>query len=157
MKKDKMLGKNRIEDVRWLCSLSKSELDVLVSLKKLAIRAQYSILKNKRTRKVSIIKRKSLSKKVDLKMLRDLSFVLMQVVKERLDDNAQIGELRVESSNLAKYEINKEFREMGAQELMGYIRPDRKKKRIFKLFGIEDVVIKKKRRVSNGRKTVAID
>ncbi|GKA22592.1 zinc finger BED domain-containing protein RICESLEEPER 2 [Tanacetum coccineum] len=34
---DEMIGKNWIQDIRWLCSLSESELDLLISLKKMAI------------------------------------------------------------------------------------------------------------------------
>ncbi|MFS7952567.1 hypothetical protein Hanom_Chr07g00608411 [Helianthus anomalus] len=156
MKKNGMLGKNRTEDIRWLCSLSNSELDILISLRKMATRRQSSILKKKGARKASVIKHKSFSKKFDLKMLRDLSFVLMQVVKERLVDVTQMAGLHVDNSNLAKYEISEEFREMGVEELMAYIHPD-KKKRISKLFGIDDSVRRKKRRLGSGKKTITID
>ncbi|PWA64693.1 Spc97/Spc98 [Artemisia annua] len=37
MTSDEMIGKNRVEDIRWLCSLSESELDLLISVKKMAI------------------------------------------------------------------------------------------------------------------------
>lgn len=149
MTKDVRLGKHRIEDIRWLCSLSDSELDLVISLKKMANRRQSLILKTKSTQNEPVTSHKSLSKKFDLKMLRDLTFVLMQVVKERLDDITQASGSRVGNSNLIKYEISEEFREMGVEELMAYIRPDRQK-RISKLFGIDDMVTNKKKRARNG-------
>ncbi|KAJ0666947.1 hypothetical protein HanPI659440_Chr17g0672401 [Helianthus annuus] len=149
--KNGKLGKNRIEDIRWLCALSNSELNILISLRKMPTRRQSSILKKKGARKASVIKHKSLSKKFDLKMLKDLSFVLMQGVKERLVDVPQMARL-----HLAKYEISEEVWEMGVEELMAYIHPD-KRKRISKLFGIDDSVRRKKRRLSSGKKTITID
>ncbi|KAI3733177.1 hypothetical protein L1987_64396 [Smallanthus sonchifolius] len=149
-----ILGKHRIEDVRWLCSLSTSELDLVIRLKKMVTRRKSFILKETKSGKKSVIKHKSLSKKFDLKMLRDLTFVLMQVVKERLDDATQTAGSCVDKSNLIKYEIGEEFREMGVKELMAHILPDRKK-RMSKLFGSDDLVAKKKKkkkRVSNGGK-----
>ncbi|KAI3820129.1 hypothetical protein L1987_13987 [Smallanthus sonchifolius] len=125
MKKGRILGKHQIEDVRWLCSLSTSELDLVIRLKKMATRRKSFILKEMKSGKKSVIKHKSLSKKFDLKMLRDLTFGLMQVVKERLDDATQTAGSCVDKSNLIKYEISEEFREMGVKELMAYIRPDR--------------------------------
>ncbi|KAM0032860.1 hypothetical protein Hdeb2414_s0016g00479611 [Helianthus debilis subsp. tardiflorus] len=119
-------------------------------------RRQSSILKKKGARKASVIKHKSLSNRFDLKMLRDLSFVLMQVVKARLVDVPQMAGLHVDNSNLAKYKISEEFWEMGVEELMAYIYPD-KKKRISKLFGIDDSVRRKKRRLSIGKRTITID
>nr|XP_043626448.1 uncharacterized protein LOC122597924 [Erigeron canadensis] len=121
-----MLGDNSIEDVRWLCSLSESELDLLISLKEMAIQ------------RATFIGHKSLSDKFDLKMLRGLSFVLMKVFKEKLgDDNiTQLGEPCVDKSFLVKHEISQEFREMGKEQLMAYIGSD-KKKRISQLFGFD--------------------
>ncbi|KAK1436476.1 hypothetical protein QVD17_02256 [Tagetes erecta] len=149
MTKDGMLGKHRIEDIRWLCSLSESELDLVISLKKMATRRQSLILKKKSTQKEPVTSHKSLSKKFDLKMLRDLTFVLMQVLKEQLADVTQTAGSRVDNSSLIKYEISEEFREMGVEELMAYIRPDRKK-RISMLFGIDDMVTNKNKRARNG-------
>ncbi|CAM8917290.1 unnamed protein product [Rhodiola kirilowii] len=53
-------GNNRIEDVNWLCSLSESELDMLISLKKLVIQ------------RAKVIGNPKLASKIDLKMLRAL-------------------------------------------------------------------------------------
>lgn len=123
-----MLGDNRIEDVRWLCSLSESELDLLISLKEMAIR------------RASFIGHGSLSNKFDLKMLRGLSFVLMQFLNERLGDNPDVAESVsgcLDESSIVKQEISEEFREMGVEELMAHIGSDRKK-RIAELFGDDD-------------------
>ncbi|KAI3719450.1 hypothetical protein L6452_20349 [Arctium lappa] len=148
MPRVEMLGDNRIEDVRWLCSLSESELDLLISLKKMAIR------------RASFIGHGSLSNKFDLKMLRGLSFVLMQFLNERLGDNPDLADSVsgcVDESNIVKQEISEEFQEMGVEELMAYIRSDRKK-RIAKLFGDDDgddLVTGKKKRVDHGRTPLA--
>ncbi|KAK9053800.1 hypothetical protein SSX86_024874 [Deinandra increscens subsp. villosa] len=139
MKKDVMLGNERIEDVRWLCSLSNSELDLVISLKKMATQRNSVILKK--------TSHKFLSKNLNLKMLRDLTFVIMQVVKERLDGVTPVVASGIDRSNVIKHEISDEFRDMGVEELMAYILPD-KKKRISKLFGIDDTVTKKKKSIT---------
>lgn len=133
-----MIGDNRIEDVRWLCSLSESELDLLISLKEMAIR------------RASFIGHESLANNFDLKMLRGLSFVLMQVLKEKLGDIPQMAESIagcVDRLNVVRHEISEEFREMSAEELMAYIGSD-KKKRISELFGDDFVSGKKKKKVA---------
>ncbi|KAJ9563409.1 hypothetical protein OSB04_008569 [Centaurea solstitialis] len=142
MPRVEMLGDNRVEDIRWLCSLSESELDLIISLKEMAIR------------RASIIGHDSLSNKFDLKMLRGLGFVLMQQLNERLGDNPEVAESVsgcVDGSNLVKHEIKEEFREMGVEELMAYIRSDRKK-RIAELLGDDAdddmVTVKKKKNKS---------
>ncbi|KAK3001414.1 hypothetical protein RJ639_020703 [Escallonia herrerae] len=53
----------RIEDVRWLCSLSESELDLLISLKQMVLQ------------RAKAIGHESLAKKFDLKMIRALGSV----------------------------------------------------------------------------------
>nr|KJB66975.1 hypothetical protein B456_010G170900 [Gossypium raimondii] len=58
--KEETLGNTNIEDANWLCSLSESELDLLISLKKLALK------------RASAIGHVQLAKKFDLKMLRAL-------------------------------------------------------------------------------------
>ncbi|KAI3498295.1 hypothetical protein L1887_34067 [Cichorium endivia] len=131
-----MIGDNRIEDVRWLCSLSESELDLLISLKEMAIR------------RASFIGHESLANNFDLKMLRGLSFVLMQVLKEKLGDIPQMAESVagcVDRLNVVRHDISEEFREMGAEELMAYIGSDRKK-RISELFGDDFVSGNKKKK-----------
>lgn len=130
-----MLGNKRIEDVRWLCSLTESELDLLINLKKMIIR------------RASFIGHKSLAYKFDLKKLRDINFESMQVLKQQLGD---IPQSCLDKSNLVKHEISEEFREMGMEELMMYIRPNRKKK-IYKLFGIDDLATGKRNRILHGR------
>ncbi|XP_043701578.1 uncharacterized protein LOC122652018 [Telopea speciosissima] len=63
---DEIFGKNRPEDVCWLYSLSDSELDLLISLKMLAIH------------RAKIIGHEDLADKFDLKMLRALGYILME-------------------------------------------------------------------------------
>ncbi|GLT59950.1 hypothetical protein SLA2020_327430 [Shorea laevis] len=72
--KESILGNNSIEDVSWLCSLSESELDMLISLKMLAIQ------------RAKVIGHYELAEKFDLKMLRALGFVLTEYVKENVKD-----------------------------------------------------------------------
>ncbi|KAG7960127.1 hypothetical protein I3843_10G106800 [Carya illinoinensis] len=55
-----ILGANRLEDVTWLCSLSESELDMLISLKIMLIQ------------RAKVIGHESLAENFDLKMLRAL-------------------------------------------------------------------------------------
>ncbi|KAG5628694.1 hypothetical protein H5410_000411 [Solanum commersonii] len=64
-----ILGNNRIEDVRWLCSLTESELDLLIGLK---------VLIQQRAKKIG---HKSLANKFDLKTLRALSEFLLPLHK----------------------------------------------------------------------------
>ncbi|GAV76621.1 hypothetical protein CFOL_v3_20094 [Cephalotus follicularis] len=73
--KEEILGSNNgIEDVIWLCSLSESELDMLISLKVLVLQ------------RAKIVGYDELAKKIDLKILRALGFVLMQYVKGQVID-----------------------------------------------------------------------
>ncbi|KNA13544.1 hypothetical protein SOVF_115740 isoform B [Spinacia oleracea] len=78
----KFIGNNHPEDVRWLCSLSESELDMLISLKKLVLR------------RAQAVGHESLVQKFDLKMLRALGFILMQHVSGRVND-LQLTDLAV--------------------------------------------------------------
>ncbi|XP_044495680.1 uncharacterized protein LOC123218326 [Mangifera indica] len=66
-----VLSKNRIEDVSWLCSLSESELDMLISLKLLVLQ------------RAKIIGHEELAEKFDLKMLRALGLILMEYSKRK--------------------------------------------------------------------------
>ncbi|KAK9937074.1 hypothetical protein M0R45_013891 [Rubus argutus] len=68
------LGQNRLEDVSWLCSLSESELDLLISLKKLVLQ------------RARMVGHEELAEKFDLKMLRALAFVLMECIKDKVKD-----------------------------------------------------------------------
>ncbi|PPS16119.1 hypothetical protein GOBAR_AA04461 [Gossypium barbadense] len=91
--KEETLGNTNIEDANWLCSLSESELDLLISLKKLALK------------RASAIGHVQLAKKFDLKMLRALG--TSQKVKDLsvipgMDENATF----LDSSNLLKCKVD---------------------------------------------------
>ncbi|KAJ0231023.1 Spc97 / Spc98 family of spindle pole body [Hirschfeldia incana] len=67
---NEILKNNRTRDISWLCSLSEPELDLLISLKKLAIhRAETS-------------DHDELADHFDLKLLRALGLVLMEYVRK---------------------------------------------------------------------------
>ncbi|XP_021735246.1 uncharacterized protein LOC110701940 [Chenopodium quinoa] len=70
----KFIGNNHPDDVKWLCSLSESELDMLISLKKLALQ------------RAQAVGHESLAQKFDLKMLRALGFILMQHIKGEVNE-----------------------------------------------------------------------
>ncbi|XVF87046.1 hypothetical protein PTKIN_Ptkin18bG0089200 [Pterospermum kingtungense] len=97
--KEEILGNNSVEDVSWLCSLSESELDLLISLKKLAIK------------RASVIGHVQFAEKFDLKMLRALGFIFMEYLKEKVKDSKLVPDL-VESgdfldcSNLLKRKLD---------------------------------------------------
>ncbi|TYI77898.1 hypothetical protein E1A91_D06G173700v1 [Gossypium mustelinum] len=97
--KEETLGNTNIEDANWLCSLSESELDLLISLKKLALK------------RASAIGHVQLAKKFNLKMLRALGFVLMEGVKEKVKDLSVIPGMDenatfLDSSNLLKCKVD---------------------------------------------------
>ncbi|XP_050231344.1 uncharacterized protein LOC126680286 [Mercurialis annua] len=75
---DEILGNNSIEDVRWLCSLSESELDMLISLRMLIIQ---------RAKKIG---HGGFASKFDLKMLRALALVLMEYLKGNIKNLTHI-------------------------------------------------------------------
>ncbi|GLU14090.1 hypothetical protein SLE2022_306790 [Rubroshorea leprosula] len=72
--KESIFGNNSIEDVSWLCSLSESALDMFLSLKMLVIQ------------RVRVIVHDELAENFDLKMLRALGFILMDISQERVKD-----------------------------------------------------------------------
>ncbi|XP_015583311.1 uncharacterized protein LOC107262379 isoform X2 [Ricinus communis] len=84
-KPEKYLGNNRFEDVHWLCSLTESELDLLISLKTLVIQ------------RAKVIGHEELAAKFDLKMLRALALVLMEYTKGNIKSSTHISGL-VEST-----------------------------------------------------------
>ncbi|TYI77899.1 hypothetical protein E1A91_D06G173700v1 [Gossypium mustelinum] len=91
--KEETLGNTNIEDANWLCSLSESELDLLISLKKLALK------------RASAIGHVQLAKKFNLKMLRALG------VKEKVKDLSVIPGMDenatfLDSSNLLKCKVD---------------------------------------------------
>ncbi|CAN0899572.1 hypothetical protein LINGRAHAP2_LOCUS20351 [Linum grandiflorum] len=69
-----LIENNRIDDVQWLCSLSESELDVLISLKKMVVR------------RAMAIGHEELAEKVGLKLLRALGLVVMEHFREKIKD-----------------------------------------------------------------------
>ncbi|XP_074286494.1 uncharacterized protein LOC141611773 isoform X2 [Silene latifolia] len=61
------IGDNRPEDVRWLLSLSEPELDLVISLKELALQ------------RAKVVGHENLAYKFDLKILRALSSVVCRL------------------------------------------------------------------------------
>ncbi|KAF7143913.1 hypothetical protein RHSIM_Rhsim05G0134700 [Rhododendron simsii] len=110
MAKVDLLRDCRIEDVRWLCSLSESELDLLISLKEMVLRRG----------------RNSLAKKFDLKMLRALGFILMEHLKGQLKDVSVIPVLAESSSfldgcNIVNSKLSDTISTMDIEELRAYV------------------------------------
>ncbi|KAI9116156.1 hypothetical protein K1719_013086 [Acacia pycnantha] len=68
--------KDRPEDVSWLCSLSNSEIDMLINLK-------LYILHRAKT-----IGHEELAEKFDLKVLRAIVFILMEYLKGQVKDSS---------------------------------------------------------------------
>ncbi|WCJ29224.1 Spc97 / Spc98 family of spindle pole body (SBP) component [Euphorbia peplus] len=76
-----LIGNNCIEDVRWLSSLSDSELDLLISLKMLVLR------------RAKVIGHQELAKNFHLKILRALALVLMEHAKDNIKTSPHVPEL----------------------------------------------------------------
>ncbi|XP_068649382.1 uncharacterized protein [Aristolochia californica] len=75
------IGNCRPEDAAWLSTLSESEIDLLVSLKKLVIQ------------RASVIGEEKLIENFDLRMLRSLGIVLIEVLKERLESKSLVSSM----------------------------------------------------------------
>ncbi|XP_009595210.1 uncharacterized protein [Nicotiana tomentosiformis] len=125
-----ILGNNRIEDVRWLCSLTESEIDLLIGLK---------VLIHQRAKKIG---HESLANKFDLKTLRAFSFILMENLKGKLKDLSCIpgtdeSSANLGACNLLNYDLDKTFANMEVEQLSSYICSD-KRKRIMEMF-FEDI------------------
>ncbi|KAK4588922.1 hypothetical protein RGQ29_019787 [Quercus rubra] len=93
---EEILGRNRPEDVTWLCSLSASELDMLISLKMLILQ------------RAKVIGHESLAKKFDLKMLRAMGFILMEYLKGKVKDLSLVSGENAEfmdCCNLLKFSV----------------------------------------------------
>ncbi|XP_034210704.1 uncharacterized protein LOC117623819 isoform X1 [Prunus dulcis] len=89
-----ILGQNRLEDVSWLCSLSESELDMLISLKSIVLQ------------RARMIGHEELANNFDLKMLRALAFVLMECIRDKVKDLTLAESAAfMESCNLLKYNL----------------------------------------------------
>ncbi|KAB2078275.1 hypothetical protein ES319_A06G151200v1 [Gossypium barbadense] len=134
--KEETLGNTNIEDANWLCSLSESELDLLISLKKLALK------------RASAIGHVQLAKKFDLKMLRALGFVLMECVKEKVKDLSVIPGMDenatfLDSSNLLKCKVDEV---MSIEELNECIAIETRKEFRKRLRGKDALVRSSKRR-----------
>lgn len=71
---EEVFGNNELEDVSWLCSLSETELDLLVHLKELVMQRAHIIGNN------------DLADSFDLKLLRTLAFAVMDFLKGRVND-----------------------------------------------------------------------
>ncbi|OIT00801.1 PREDICTED: uncharacterized protein LOC109229238 isoform X2 [Nicotiana attenuata] len=131
-----ILGNNRIEDVRWLCSLTESEIDLLIGLK---------VLIQQRAKKIG---HESLANKFDLKTLRALSFILMEKLKDLScipgtdESSANLG-----ACNLLNYDLDKTFANMEVEQLSSYICSD-KRKRIIEMFS-EDTSPNRKQRANS--------
>ncbi|KZV56461.1 hypothetical protein F511_08359 [Dorcoceras hygrometricum] len=111
MDKQHMLGNNDIDDVRWLCSLTESELDLLVGLKNLV---------HLRAKKIG---HEDLAKKFDLRMLRTLSFNFMENLQGRLKDlPGAFG------SNILNHNLSGDFGSMTIEDLYPFICSDKKKR-----------------------------
>ncbi|KAI3461145.1 hypothetical protein Pfo_017808 [Paulownia fortunei] len=126
-----VLGNNDIDDVRWLCSLTESELDLLMGLKHMV---------NMRAKKIG---HEALAKKFDLRMLRALSFIFMEHLKGQLKDVPVTSGFEC---NLLKQNLSGSFGNMTVEDLYPYICSD-KRKRIDMFFG--DVPPSQKQKTSN--------
>ncbi|VVA95921.1 unnamed protein product [Arabis nemorensis] len=73
-----ILKNNSTEDITWFCSLSESELDLLTSIKKLAIQ------------RARISGYEELAEKFDLKNLLALGLVVMDYVKKKVQDDTSL-------------------------------------------------------------------
>ncbi|CAA0344084.1 hypothetical protein AtNW77_Chr1g0082691 [Arabidopsis thaliana] len=74
-----ILKNNSTDDLTWFCSLSESELDLLISLKKLAIQ------------RAKISGHQELADKFDLKLLRSLGLVLMEHARKRVQNDTSLA------------------------------------------------------------------
>ncbi|KAL5577899.1 hypothetical protein UlMin_019598 [Ulmus minor] len=106
-----VLGKNSVEDVSWLCSLSVSELDMLISLKLLVIQ------------RAKMAGYKELAEKFNLKMLRALGFILMEYLKGKLEDKSLVlglqDSLTSIDCNLLKYDVDNILSDEEIKEFIG--------------------------------------
>lgn len=111
-----ILKDNRIEDISWLCSLSESELDFLISIKMLVLQ------------RAKVIGHEDLAEKFDLKTLRAIGFILMEHLKGQLSvsgvpDQSQFSALN--GSNLLDSSLEKV---LSIDDIMASICCERRKK-----------------------------
>ncbi|KAL8101341.1 uncharacterized protein LOC141682846 [Apium graveolens] len=114
MNKEDILGRNRVEDVSWLCSLSEPELDLLIDIKMMVIH------------RANLINCDSLVEKFDLKILRALGFILMEHYKENIknmSDNPGLADIcaSLDRCNLLKQDDKNGSDSMSMEELKEFI------------------------------------
>ncbi|CAL0309878.1 unnamed protein product [Lupinus luteus] len=76
-----MFSEITVEDVAWLCTLSESEIDMLISLKLLIIR------------RAKTMGYGELANKFDLKTIRAIALVLMEQLKAEMKDSSVIPDV----------------------------------------------------------------
>uniref|UniRef100_A0A7N0UDH0 Uncharacterized protein n=2 Tax=Kalanchoe fedtschenkoi TaxID=63787 RepID=A0A7N0UDH0_KALFE len=109
-------GNNRIEDVTWLCSLTESELDMLISLRKMVIQ------------RAKVIGHTDLANKIDLKMLRALGFILMEYCKAQMRDQGLAGsDAFLDKCNLLDTSLNGD---VDIQDLLACVTIDLRKRKV---------------------------
>ncbi|KAF5736237.1 hypothetical protein HS088_TW14G00373 [Tripterygium wilfordii] len=113
-----ILSDYTVEDVSWLCSLSESELDFLISIKLLVLQ------------RAKMVGRGELAMKFDLKMLRALGLILMEHLKGKLEDLSLVPDLPqpslfMDGCNLLKSKLEGI---MSMEELKACIIDDSQKK-----------------------------
>ncbi|KAE8650857.1 uncharacterized protein LOC101210446 [Cucumis sativus] len=112
---NEILKNNRIEDISWLCSLSESELDLLISIKMLVLQ------------RAKAIGHENLAEKFDLRTLRAIGFVLMEHLKGKLrtSDVSDLSQSTFNACNLLDSNLEKI---LSIDEIMASICSDRRKK-----------------------------
>ncbi|XP_073269769.1 uncharacterized protein [Primulina huaijiensis] len=121
MYKQSVLENNDVDDVRWLCSLTESELDLLTGLKNLVYL---------RAKKIG---HEDMAKKFDLRMLRTLSFNFMENLEGRLKD--VLGTTGF-GSNILSQNLSGDFGSMTIKDLYPFISSN-KRKRIADMFSLD--------------------
>ncbi|KAM7271260.1 hypothetical protein ACFE04_030474 [Oxalis oulophora] len=157
------LGNNTVEDATWLCSLSESELFVLLSsgYKKWSsawLSSSFSLdvvsgllssycdmlmsLKKLVLQHAKVIGHEELANKFDLKMLRAIGLILMENVKQKTADASLIHSLSKSATRLEKCNLlNTDLQEnMDIKEIMTCLGTDSKRRR------------RKRMKESNGRR-----
>ncbi|XP_050109155.1 uncharacterized protein LOC126588065 isoform X1 [Malus sylvestris] len=110
---EEVLGQKRVEDVSWLCSLSESELDMLISIKRIVLQ------------RARMIGCDELAQKFDLKVIRALAFVLMECVKDKVNNlSPPESAAFMGSCNLLKHNLGDI---MSLEEIMACIGIDSRK------------------------------
>ncbi|XP_047317456.1 uncharacterized protein LOC124920916 isoform X1 [Impatiens glandulifera] len=135
MAKEDILLENRLQDVQWLCSLSESELDMLISLKTLLLK------------RADVIGHPDLASKCNIKMLRVLAFILMEHLRDNLADSSLIPALDkyLDTSNLSKSILDQQFEDLSIHDLRKYIDSSKRKRIMETLFEDHQAPTQKKK------------